>query len=140
MTNLDDLEAKAKAATPGPWIEDDGNVFSVPLNEERWATIERRLGGDEPHPDGEQRGEPLGWICGTQQGQPKFDEDCEFIAAANPVAVLELVAEVRRLAAFRNEALAVLREYLKLRERGLYSDNPAWEDVDEPASRLVGSQ
>ena len=82
MKLLDELDQACAGASPLPWVEDDGNVFSKPLSEARVATIMRRLeGSTEPHPDHD-RDWPDGWICGTHQATPSFDEDCEFIVRA----------------------------------------------------------
>ena len=93
---LAEWEALATAATEGPWVEDDGNVFSEPLSNERISVIQRRLNGEDvAHPDTD-RDNPLGWICSTEQGQPNFIADGDFICVSR-TAIPELIAEVRRL-------------------------------------------
>jgi hypothetical protein len=91
-TLLDDLEALAKAATPGPWVveldqydkdEDEPFVMGVygPVME-----------GESARYNGRPR------IIETDCGHyPPEIHDAAFIAAANPAAILSLVAEVRRL-------------------------------------------
>lgn len=78
-----ELDAKA---TEGPWSDDDGNVFSVPLSERREAAILRRMkGSDEPHPDGDWNN-PLGWVCGTEQSTERFESDSRLIARYRTLA------------------------------------------------------
>ena len=78
-----ELDAKA---TAGPWSDDDGNVFSVPLSERREAAILRRMkGSDEPHPDGDWNN-PLGWVCGTEQSTERFESDSRLIARYRTLA------------------------------------------------------
>ena len=90
-----ELDAKA---TAGPWSDDDGNVFSVPLSERREAAILRRMkGSDEPHPDGDWNN-PLGWVCGTEQSTERFESDSRLIARYRTLAP-QLADEVERLAA-----------------------------------------
>lgn len=93
---LDAIELRAAAATPGPWAEDDGHIFSRPLTYERHAAIMRRMAGSpEPHPDGD-RDAPLGAVATCSQDFPNFEADSEFIAAARS-DVPALVAEVEAL-------------------------------------------
>jgi hypothetical protein len=71
MTNreidaLDDLEAKAKAATPGPWYSDGDHCSVADGN------------GD--------------YVCNLDFDQ---GDDADFIAAANPQTVLALIDVVR---------------------------------------------
>lgn len=76
---LDDLQRKAKAATPGPWVEAGGGDFP---EHERWV-------------------EAGGWsvcsthsgICGAESQHP----NAEHIAAANPATILALVEHIRSL-------------------------------------------
>lgn len=74
MINLDELERLAKAATPGPWCD-------------------RGFGGIQPESGGS-----LVAVTVTKGGcLPDYVENSAYIAAVNPTAILELVAEVRRL-------------------------------------------
>lgn len=88
-----------KKATPLPWSEDDGNIFSQPLGTIRHEAIMKRVNGDKsiPHPD---KGleNPLGWVATTQQAQPNFENDsCFIVEAVN--AIPELLAEIEWLRA-----------------------------------------
>lgn len=71
------LETAAKVATPGPWLE-------APLYEDRIDTPMQIIAHRE-HADGER----VVADCG-------YSIDSQFIAAANPAAVLELIAELRQ--------------------------------------------
>jgi len=76
--DLDDLESKAKAATPGPW-----NVF-VCDDGKQWT------------------GWPL-CISATRTSQDEANANAAHIASANPETMLALIALIRRLQA-ENEA------------------------------------
>lgn len=66
---IDDLERKAKAATPGPWSA-----------------------------DGYGNGQQVTGATGTVFADTlAFHEDAEFIAAANPAAILRLIEDNRRM-------------------------------------------
>lgn len=77
MSKLDDLEAKARAATPGPWREgsvDRDCVFCPATHPERMSheRVLLRMNGHFPH-----------------------EADAAFIAAANPATALALIEAVR---------------------------------------------
>ncbi len=73
--NIEDLKSKALAATPGPWCAQtkDHAVFTTCGQPDNWMALARK------------------------------DEDCEFIAAANPAAILELIAELEAVKSERDE-------------------------------------
>lgn len=74
MTNIDELERLAKAATPGPWCD------------RGFGSIQPEIGGS------------LVAVTVTKGGcLPGYVENAAFIAAANPAAILALIAEVRAL-------------------------------------------
>jgi hypothetical protein len=76
IIDLDDLEAKARAATPGPWIVwSQQPEVAIMSTEIEVASINT-------------------WRSGADEGRIAADQD--FIAATNPAVVLELV---RRLGA-----------------------------------------
>lgn len=80
MTRLDDIEARVKAATPGPWVaDDDGGVSTA------WPEVDPVL-GQGPIVDTE----------GCGMGNP---DDAEFIAHAR--------TDVEDLAAFARDVLAM---------------------------------
>lgn len=88
MNLLDELEAKAKAATPGPWTSDFcGDVWTIsPLvpkefHEGVGADIFRMIGSTSTGPDG---------------------GNGAYIAAANPETILRLIAAYRELEAALN--------------------------------------
>lgn len=97
MTRLAELRELLAKATPGPWDEDDGNIFSRPLSNERHAIIMRRIQGEDiPHPDGD---EPMGYVASTGQVQPNFENDAALIpAAVNALpALLDVAAAAEKL-------------------------------------------
>jgi hypothetical protein len=75
MNNIDELEALAKAATPGPWYSAHHGVNT--------------------HGTGAQHD-----ICRVSMTTGSYEseqENRDYIAAANPAAILTLIAEVRAL-------------------------------------------
>lgn len=108
MTNaeqwLADMEAKAKAATPGAW-------HIIEADDERFMSAVYVATTPEDATPGET---PENVIAVTLLQSPrvaciadeKWDENATFIAAANPATVLRLVAMVRWLAAQRQELLS----------------------------------
>ncbi|HIE6103835.1 TPA: ead/Ea22-like family protein [Pseudomonas aeruginosa] len=96
------LKELAERATPGPW------TLYVPENYQ---------GPEELPGYGVECAEGHAIVWGALEPETgcQFDRDAEFIAAANPAAVLELIAEVERIKA-ENEALllgmrAILNAY-----------------------------
>lgn len=94
MSNHSKLKQLAEAATPGPWDRSDGNEVSISYE------------GDEAYWSWENAGPAQLHGTGTQ---PLADAD--FIAAANPAAVLALIAE--------NEELRKERDNLREDRDGL---------------------
>jgi hypothetical protein len=96
--DIDQLEALAKAATPGPWSHDDGNVFSFPLGQARHDAIRLKYSttppGDVPIP------EETGFIFGGQEND-NFDANAMFACAASPDRMLAIIAELRTLRAMK---------------------------------------
>jgi hypothetical protein len=99
MIDLDELEAAAKAATPGPWYHDDGNVFSRPLGQPRRDALTRRWSTNPPTDVGEIPSE-TGFIFGGQRND-NYDANAEYACAASPDVVLALTAELRALRAMK---------------------------------------
>ena len=79
--NVEELKQKALAATPGPWFD----AVSSNMNNSVHVS--------------------MGIICNTG----KNIDDAAFIAAANPAAILELIAELDELAAKLDRAQAEIR-------------------------------
>lgn len=112
---LADMEAKAKAATPGAWhiIETDDERFMSAVYVA--TTPEDATPGETPE----------NVIAVTLLQSPrvaciadeKWDENTTFIAAANPATVLRLVGMVRFLA------------FSAARSRGLFDDPAYWLDT-----------
>lgn len=84
MTYLTKLKELAERATPGPW------TLYVPENYQ---------GPEELPGYGVECAEGRAIIWGALEPETgcQFDRDAEFIAAANPKAILGLIAEVERL-------------------------------------------
>jgi len=85
---LDALEAAAKAATPGPWIVHEKYPQwvvedSEPPRRHILLPIKRKV----TH-------HTLG-TCDTEFGWGEATSNAAYIAAANPAAILELIAELR---------------------------------------------
>lgn len=94
MTDLDKLEALAKAATPGPWFQcglpwfdagsgvlagsPDPHIGMMIVDTEAWDGEREEFA---EHYDGE---------------VASSDADAAFIAAANPATILDLIASARR--------------------------------------------
>jgi hypothetical protein len=80
--------------SPEPWTEDDGNVFSEPLQAQRIDAIMRRLNGEGgSHPDEGLNGEPLGFVAAAGQNRENFEADAlRIVAAVNSVAGIPTAA------------------------------------------------
>lgn len=91
--NLDDLEAKAKAATPGPWED----VSELAPDLDRYSRSIYSEGYK-------------GLLIGRISQNGAHDADAAFIATANPATVLALIARIRELEARE----ADVRDELKL--------------------------
>ena len=69
--DIEELKRLAEAATPGPWRTEGHVVFGVNHGKKR--------------------------VASSIWGAPNSDENLSYIAAANPAAILELIAEMERL-------------------------------------------
>lgn len=124
-TDLDAIEAAAKAATPGPWVNVKvGNGLHVaagPVDVDTKGTMHGGRGG----------------ICETDDmdfGERAAKRNARFVAAANPAIVLALVAEVRRLRALA-VGTAIARE-IAAAERAALERAASLFDQDEQEARL----
>ena len=90
------LAALARAATPGPWREDDCNVFCGPMADARTDAIMAKIEG-RPYDRGHLRLDAF--VATTEQRGEHSDADARYIAAASPDVVLALLAERDRLRA-----------------------------------------
>lgn len=129
---LADLESKAKAATEGPWTEGvagevlsgDGDVLFPPVMGDKDEGIFYASGGEN-----------------TETLTP----DMAFITAANPLAVLALVAEVRRFRAAQSAAPAEVQKahsdaalyFRKLWEGGTEVTPEEYRDLHRDALALL---
>lgn len=120
--DLDDLLAKAKAATPGPWCA----VSDLPS----WAVA--AMDGRDPITTKNRvyrRPDRVNGGCD--------ERDAAFIAAANPTTMIALVERVREA-----ERSARIREHLVLRGRDNFSDltkdfNEALRIADDLKQKLA---
>lgn len=127
MTNaeqwLADMEAKAKAATPGAW-------HIIEADDERFMSAVYVATTPEDATPGET---PENVIAVTLLQSPrvaciadeKWDENATFISSANPATVLRLVAMVRFLA------------FSAARSRGLFDDPAYWLDTAYAATEKL---
>ncbi|MDI2345926.1 ead/Ea22-like family protein [Pseudomonas aeruginosa] len=108
MTDHAELRRLAKAATPGPW------TLYVP---------EDYQGPEELPGYGVECAEGRAIVWGALEPETgcQFDRDAEFIAAANPKAILALLDEIDRLKA-ENEALRGALQAVV--------DDPTWRSND----------
>ena len=120
--NIDELEKIAKAATPGPWGDPEKDVH---IGDFGWLVF----------------GCPAGETADTEQGHA----DAKFIAAANPAAVLELIAEIRKAQALDEKLRAALTESLnhqlefKLANDALQARVEVMRRVVEAARKVTSS-
>lgn len=106
--DLDNLERKAKAATPGPWSRceaQDGQcpcrtIWSIPLDE-----IPFRLAPSEPGPDATVK-----------------IEDWDHVVTNDPTTTLALVARIRELESALTDALYWLKPGLDERAAEMFKD------------------
>lgn len=110
----DRLEKRRNAATRGPYVEDDGNVFSKPLGDERqtiiMAALEagKSLSGTGEHPDDSYGDHPMGYICTFPQTKQGDADSAAFVATMN--ALPALLSASRALSELR-AALPGLRRH-----------------------------
>jgi hypothetical protein len=107
MIDIDEIEALAKAATPGPW------------QSSQYDDLEDSNGHDLLTSSG-------GVSCFNRAG------DADFVAAANPATILALIAEVRAL---RNLESAV-RDHRAMYEGTSDEDNMSALSIGDAISQL----
>ena len=99
----DELEKLAMAATPGPWLWETNKygiqLYSPPNGKCTVMDFARRgMHGAQPR-FSNRTGQPLGGVMLTADeiGDLNTNADASYIAAANPSAILEIIAEVKQL-------------------------------------------
>ena len=130
MTDLAELKALAEAATPGPWSYDGSYV--CPARVEAGTTYVET------------------WRSVADCHQP---ENTQFIAAANPAVVLELIAENERLreaheqvctnynqVSFASEERGKQIAELKAECEGLRADAEKWKIVESAMAQLQSDE
>lgn len=119
--NIDELERLARAATPGPWFSDqEGRVWRRHPSElyENGGSV----AGDKPMATTSR-----GWFHEGSTGFPS-GTNADYIAAANPAAILELISINREL----EVELAGLRdtiEDIRCYVESTSSDNPTIDKI-----------
>lgn len=94
---LAEIEARANAATPGPWVGDDGHVHSKPASDAAHAYV-MRLMRDKAFAAAEteeQTNRPETEVAWCSQEHENFEADEAFIAAAR-TDVPWLTSQLRR--------------------------------------------
>lgn len=131
LDDLDDLERKARAATPGPWRLGDWHaVFGTREHPERMLVLERNLthAGAEPY------------ICNRADGRfevlrlagpIEHQSNADHIVANSPPVTLSLIARIRVLEA----DLEHERKLHALAERAMRSANEASKGFEALAQR-----
>ncbi|MGY4663215.1 hypothetical protein ACVWZ9_004009 [Pseudomonas chlororaphis] len=105
MTDYTELKRLAEAATPGPWDRGDGNEVSVSFEGDEAYWMWESAGPAQLHGSGDQS-----------------VADADFIAAASPVAVLALIAEIETLkAGFKNFHRSLCERF------GYFHDDIDWQ-------------
>lgn len=110
MSDLDRLEKLAREATPGPWVVDSERE-------------ESDFGSYSVH--GIKGVAPTRWYSDSDMAhtalEPLEYPDAEFIAAANPSVVLDLIAKLREVTESRNEWASRMMELASITaERDAY--------------------
>jgi hypothetical protein len=113
MTNLDELEKLAKAATPGP--------FSIERRDDNCGGITYIVHG----------GKDYAWCKDDLDRKAKFN--AAFVAAANSAAILELIARVR-------DAEREIEELTGLAERVAQETVDAKRERDEASASIYAAQ
>lgn len=109
---LDEIERLARAATPGPWMPDGEDFWTV------------------------QGGANMGLVA--QVGNPAYpstkdEANARYIAALSPDVVLELVAEVRRL-----RDVVELADVLLAKARSERDEREGWRQQAVERAQLLG--
>ena len=107
--NLDDLAAKARAATAGPWRWGDWSArFGTAESVECMLTLERNLTrGDDPTPYKCTRADGRHQVLSVEASDAfgnNGENDKAYIAAASPSVILALIARLRAAEAYIDAA------------------------------------
>jgi hypothetical protein len=81
MTDYTELKQLAEAASPGPWLHENDDLY---FKDDGYT---RHMMTTDPGHD----------VCDEAGDDAAHRDNLKFIAAANPAAVLALVAEIQRL-------------------------------------------
>jgi hypothetical protein len=116
VSKLDEIEALAKAATPGPWqrLLSDDSLFVEAQNDHACANV-CRVTPVIP-------GSGLSWRQRDMANPSRHEADAVFIAAANPATVLAMVE--------------VIRAAIRMREGGHGTDSEQADEFDAALAKL----
>ncbi|MFJ4173374.1 ead/Ea22-like family protein [Microbacterium sp. NPDC089696] len=132
--DLDPLEAKAKAATPGPWMLDGMGEDEPEIN--YWA--HRFIGTAEPNESGSHE-----VVATSEDGH---GPNAEYIAAAHPAVILALVSELRTARAAIAACVPVLEQARSdiVQIEGEWGGSRGWDALvaagDEDAVAVVKAE
>ena len=110
------------ASTPGPWGEDDGNVFCRPLADARHEACVAKVEG-RPYEADHLAFDAF--VCTTEQRHPESDADATFIARARTL-LPALATALEACEAERDLAVSALREI-----------GDRWQDGDPKNKHLL---
>ena len=117
--NIEELKRLAEAATPGPWVSHPKGYYGAVCRADDQYDL-------------------VAVTHGQRRNNVLANE--AYIAAANPAAVLELIAEVERVTKQRDELLAALKSYRVARAMPSYGDYASiqWESQQGPTNPQWG--
>lgn len=121
MSDIDELEAKAKNATPGPWRSS--------WADDTYEPDERSTGDEWLIKSGETNVIAQMYLDGTHLACT--EEDAAFIASANPAAILDLIRRVREAEA-RAEVAEGERDYMAGYQADLAAVDRCLDAIDAP--------
>lgn len=110
MSKFDELKKLAEAATPGVW-----DIFDPKSDYHTYGITAKN-------------GHAVVYFGGDQEEGIRRKEDADFIAAANPVAVLNLLAIQAQLVAALQDAIKELNAYSEA-DSGESFNNPTMNDA-----------
>lgn len=129
--DLDTLEAVLAKATPGPWREDDCNIFCGPLADARHEAIKAKMLGkpfDARHMKFD------AFVASTEQRHPESDADAELICALRNAApqLLTIARAVKALGDARKRVTESLKS-TEARDAELAAEVVIWTIADDLA-------
>lgn len=117
MSKFDELKKLAEAATPGVW-----DIFDPKSDYHTYGVTAKN-------------GHAVVYFGGDQEEGIRRKEDADFIAAANPVAVLNLLVIQEQLVAALQDMLSEKADYMTRNKLG----DPAFETVSIRAMAVLAA-